>query len=783
MTAKQQPMAGQSDAADDLIAELAKLMAQDAKVERPAEKPFPAFSVRIPGGDSAPPPASASGFNFDYTTPVAADKPAPSQAAPTPASAPAAEPVVTPAPAAAVPPPTERAPAPVATAPTPDPELPEPFRFDFDLGAPRSAATPAAPPASTPAAPIPAASTQPTPAPAPASAAPASQAAPAADHDSIADLIAAEFLDPPPAPEPAPPAAAAVPPRAAPQPGAGWSPTAVTANLDGDDKPAHSPLRALNLQPTVKPEQDRFKVPPVFGLASKPADPVEPSVSPVVAPPAAPPVVETSPVLRQPSPTVAFTPSATEPQDDDLGRDPIDEIEHLIGRAMRVEFEKPAEQTGASEERPAPSPALRSLATPTVAAPTFGQVPAPGPLSGADEAILAAAQATGAQIGWVEAPEVDQAAIAEPAPRAPRLRRPLGFTRAVAGPLVAVTLLLAAGFGLYWVLGLGRDSGPAPLLTADTSPVKETPAAQPESASAQQSVVFNEINGVVPGAEEQLVSRDQSDVNEVTQVPPTADLSEEGLANRKVRTVTVRPDGTIVSGEESVAGSAILPVDRPNVPTVPGAETASPELLASAEPIAATPAAAPTAEVAATPAVTPVTPGSTVQAVDVAGIPLAGKTAPVPMLRPAGLVQSTAPTPVTAVVDTPTAGGNLLPPPPANSTLGAAPVAQPAATQPVAAAQPSTTIPGAVEVDALPNSAPAYAQLASLRSEEEARQAAQRLVTRFGPLFGGANMEVQRVDLGARGIYYRVRVPAQSVQAAGNICTNVVAAGGDCVPM
>jgi hypothetical protein len=88
-----------------------------------------------------------------------------------------------------------------------------------------------------------------------------------------------------------------------------------------------------------------------------------------------------------------------------------------------------------------------------------------------------------------------------------------------------------------------------------------------------------------------------------------------------------------------------------------------------------------------------------------------------------------------------------------------------------------------VEVESLPNSAPAYAQLASLRSEAEARQAAQALVTRFGPLFGGANMEVQRVDLGARGIYYRVRVPAASTSAAGNICTNVIAAGGDCVPM
>jgi hypothetical protein len=83
----------------------------------------------------------------------------------------------------------------------------------------------------------------------------------------------------------------------------------------------------------------------------------------------------------------------------------------------------------------------------------------------------------------------------------------------------------------------------------------------------------------------------------------------------------------------------------------------------------------------------------------------------------------------------------------------------------------------------LGNTAPAYAQLASLRSEAEARQAGQNLVTRFGPVFNGANLEVQRVDLGERGIYYRVRVPAASTQDANTICANVKAAGGDCVPM
>ncbi|HWU19679.1 MAG TPA: SPOR domain-containing protein [Devosia sp.] len=92
-------------------------------------------------------------------------------------------------------------------------------------------------------------------------------------------------------------------------------------------------------------------------------------------------------------------------------------------------------------------------------------------------------------------------------------------------------------------------------------------------------------------------------------------------------------------------------------------------------------------------------------------------------------------------------------------------------------------MPGATEVEALGNDAPAYVQLASQRSEAEARQTAQAMVNRFGPLFGGANMEVQRVDLGARGIYYRVRVPANSMQAANDMCAQVKAAGGDCFTM
>ena len=569
------------------------------------------------------------------------------------------------------------------------------------------------------------------------------------EHDTIADLIAAELLGDTAVPT--------VPVQSAP-PAEPVAPRPVAAEP--------TPVRAE--EPAAQrgqPEGDSFKIPPVFGLGSRvtpvaPAQPqsvqphseqmrVEPPAARVeppparVEPPAArvePPAFSTGTTRPAPAaPTVSHgsTPSA----DDSIGLDPIDEIESLIGRAVRVELDsqRPAPAAAPIPAAPLASPALRSLATPTIPVPSQPASPQRG-YSGADEAILAAAAATGAQIGWVEPPE-ELSSEPEPEPRRSRAPRAGRFSRALVGPFVAVALLLAAGLGLYWVLGLGSEPGPAPLLTADSEPVKETPTVD-TSAAPQQSVVFNEIDGVVPGAEEQLVSRDQADLNEVTQVT-TPDLSEEGLANRKVRTVTVRPDGTIVSGDESVAGAAILPVDRPNVPAVPGAAAPStPELVAATPPVE-TPVAA-TPEPAPVTAVPPVTPGATVPAVDATGAPIPGKTATIPLNRPATFRNpvAAAPAPVNAVVGAPAA--------------------------PVAAAPPAGT------------PAPAYVQLSSQPSEAAAVQSANEIVRRFGSLFGGASLEVQQTEVAGVGTRYRVRVPAASAQAANQICASVKSNGGDC---
>lgn len=768
-TGKPQQMSNESNSSDDLIAELSKLMAQDAHGNRQDVKP-PQTVTPAPDLSARPAPAAAPSPEgqvtpFAVRIPGAAPTPTAeaAPAAPTPrfdfgrpaepvATIPRQEPSFAPAPVAATPP------APAA----PSTDEPAPFHFDFNFGQPSQQST-----------------LQPQPL-----AAPAAAALPADDHDAIADLIAAELLGamsapaaavptPAAAPEPAlvktvpaEPAAAAPEPVKATEPAklsepakvASWAPTTVAPNLSDRPAQARPTLRPVNLTPLQKaenPASDTFRIPPVFGLGTTPGASVAPAavtsaplpVAPTPEPVAAPkPRAEhgyLSPVPVEP----AMAPPANDLESD---RDPIDEIESLIGRAVRVELDSARDQ---QQVRPAAAPALRSLATPTM------PQPAPHPVSGADEAILAAAAATGAEIGWVNHEDDRAAAGVDEAPeRRERAPRRSGVLRAFVGPLVAVALLLAAGFGLYSVLGLGGTSGPAPVLVADTAPIKQVPEAKGPVEQLQQSIVFNEMDGVVPGAEEQLVSRDQADVNEVTAIPPTAAVTDEGLANRKVRTVTVRPDGSIVSGEDSVAGAAILPVDRPNVPAVPGAGTASPALLASANATQPTPATP--APVAAAP-VTPLVPGTEVAVVDPAGAPVAGKTAPVPYVRPASVGDAPPTGPVTAIV--------------APQASVQAPVSAPAQTQQPVQAAAAITQPT--------SNAAAYAQLSSQRSPEVAQQVANDLSARYASLLNGAKLEITRADLGERGTYYRVRVPAASQASAAQFCASVVASGGDCLAM
>jgi len=864
-----------SDSSDDLIAELARMMAQEAQGPgsepntAPAKAPSPQSQApsqsipRIPGLPENQGGASASRPTLDF------------------GAAPKAAPVIIPEPLSNWQNYSSRAPQP-ESAPRQEPQMssPEPSRQadDFDRqpsqqrrepgfgfsNAPAPSPSVAAPsPRVEPAASNPAdrddgfglgddflEST------APAPQAPVEPVRPHepvrhshdSSHDAIADLIAAEldeadavtgqmdFDDTPLATEAgeenmfeAEPEQARAP-EPAPQP----QPT----------QPQGNPLlRPVNFTARETAPTDRFSVSPVFGLGGRanpkpiapdsnvvpPNAPQEPSVA-AERPSYAPPPREQAPAPRQEPIMPRHQPigpamAAIAPN---IPADPIDEIESLIGDAVRVEM---------TPRQKSPTPVVSSLNAPF--APQRTSIPLgnsdPRAMT-SEDAILAAAAASGAEVdSWDtrSAPPVKQgrdkaaekkekAAAAKAAKAAKaaaadeeRATRRGGGMRQYIGPAVAGTLLLVAGFGLYWVLGLGHTDGKAPVLTADPAAVKEMPAAPTPDANAPSgSVVFNEIDGGAAAAnnQEQIVSRDQTSGDDVARVIAPEGGDETGLANRKVRTVTVRPDGTIVSaGTDALAGSEVLPVDRPNVPAVPGQTVDASDLLTGVSP---TQPAAPDAALTGTPAVT-ATPTPTT--------PTFAPGAPVPMPRPTSRngnasIDPQPTSPVNALVaDVGTTNdansqivdliGNL-----ANDSQPAAatvrqvaavqPEPTPAAVKPVAAVQaaPVAAAPQAAPVAAAPQaapttpakpaaqqvastggaSAPAYVQLSSQRSENDAVAAMETVKKRYGSLFGNTQLEVKRVDLGQKGVYYRVRLPAASMQSANQICSNVKAAGGDC---
>lgn len=733
-TAKPQQVNDQPEAADDLIAELAKLMAQDAQGDRKDKAPEAEAAEDKPSQGVAPTAEPQPAAEAPATDQAPAESPPfsfrlPGDAAPThrdPVPAPRFDFSTAPAPSSAAS--SAAAPGPAAPAPV------GPFAFDFGVN-------------------------RPTPAVAPqiseelhqADQQTVEAASAAEEQDAIGDLIAAELgqaID----------AAEDEPSNEADAEEATAQPVTTTG----------SEPQVPSFEPHRREPSDDFRVAPVFGLGG-PTQRVEP-----VAPP------------------VRSEPVGGGEQSRSASQDPISDIESLIGDAVRVQRDAVAPRANvepdAGETRINASPALRSLATPVL--PQNTAAPRSTPLGetasmSAEDTILAAAAASGAQVDWAggheAATDFEPSAIDEE-PRA-RVRRRGGLLRAFAGPAVAVALLLAAGVGLYSVLGLGGNDGPAPLLTADAGPVKEVPETAADAEPEPQSVVFSEIAGTAtPAEDEQLVSRDQSLTTDVAALP-TDEASAEGLVNRKVRTVTVRPDGTIVGGEDSVAGAAMLPVDRPNVPAVPGAEEATRAITvtdgqtpapAETQTAVASPAdtagaaagqtgtnvADPVAELIATAPTDPAAPANpaAVTETPAANAATSGATAPVPMPR---IERPSAPSTVTTVADTPSQPVNAV----VQGTL-----------QPVAAQAPAQQ----AAVNQQQSTAPAYVQLSSQRSQEDAEQTAANLQSRYGNLFGGGTLEIQRVDLGERGIYYRVRLPAQSLQNATQICNSVKAGGGDC---
>jgi hypothetical protein len=118
---------------------------------------------------------------------------------------------------------------------------------------------------------------------------------------------------------------------------------------------------------------------------------------------------------------------------------------------------------------------------------------------------------------------------------------------------------------------------------------------------------------------------------------------------------------------------------------------------------------------------------------------------------------------------------------PANDTVVAAraPAADP---EPAPPAAPKAAAPAAKPVaKATAGAGSALVQVSSQRSEEAARSTFRDLQAKFPSILGSYQPNIVRADLGAKGVYYRVRVGPFAGADAARLCENLKSAGGDCI--
>lgn len=142
----------------------------------------------------------------------------------------------------------------------------------------------------------------------------------------------------------------------------------------------------------------------------------------------------------------------------------------------------------------------------------------------------------------------------------------------------------------------------------------------------------------------------------------------------------------------------------------------------------------------------------------------------------------------TVVAEQRTGPKDLRPGQPAEATSTTAKSTSPAET-PTAKPQPKPVPPPepVYEEPTLPlvkfdQSGNYLVQLMALRDVESAERAWSQMVEAYPELFAGAMMDIQRADLGAKGIFYRVRVSAfTSRSQAEDFCESLKARGENCI--
>ncbi|MEY9781406.1 SPOR domain-containing protein [Sinorhizobium fredii] len=273
----------------------------------------------------------------------------------------------------------------------------------------------------------------------------------------------------------------------------------------------------------------------------------------------------------------------------------------------------------------------------------------------------------------------------------------------------------------------------------------------PETLPLEGSDNGDALPGVSPPEEE-----------EVARLTPDASAddataeqeSAPAVAPRKVRTMIVKPDGTLVPRDEPAAevGNSAAATGQP----IPASASAEADAAGSQGEAAAAIAAG-----ELRPAEQPGSPAGRV-ALAAPSEPTQDEVAPVRSVK------------TTAVGSEPVPQARPSAETPAAAAPSAAPEGQVASE--TAAAQPTAPLATA--------SVPAgsyVVQIASLPSEAEAQKSYNSLAAKFASVIGGRGVDIRKAEIAGKGTYYRVRIPAGSRDEANALCSRYKSAGGSCL--
>ncbi|MBZ9601949.1 SPOR domain-containing protein [Phyllobacterium chamaecytisi] len=370
----------------------------------------------------------------------------------------------------------------------------------------------------------------------------------------------------------------------------------------------------------------------------------------------------------------------------------------------------------------------------------------------------------------------------------------------VPGVAAAVVLLAVAGAVAYkWT---GGSNGEPVVIMADKTPIK----VQPETASTavvpnQDKAVYDKSATAAPEApkQDQLVTTREDPIDLpadedggasvtdmlATDAPPTdgpaagdkvearvdpataddtADAApaerNSAIAPRKVQTMVVKPDGTMVASipepaDPVSAGPAAAPADRPAAPLDANA-SAAPATTGDDE-IGALMQDAPAAVPAQTAAPAPEAPAATAAAKPA---PAAGKLPPKP-------VATKKITPETVASVTPK-NIPVVESRPADQPIDIVDRVPPknAAAQQVASAAPAA---GSYLI-----------QIASQPNVEGAQKTYASLSQKYAGVIGGRGVDIKQAEIAGKGTFFRVRIPAGSKSDANALCAKYKTAGGSC---